>query len=147
MECKTDAESHCLAGMRTAHAKRTMATFQINPDVPAITPAQSLTGWHRELHIELLGDGAARVFVRAVEESSFKATELQRGTLFQRLDPRFSDLAGCVAAIHAELERLVNTARRKPATQDNLFATVEYDRSAWEQVQAAIDRWARRGRR
>jgi hypothetical protein len=130
-----------------ADQEPTMATFQIDPDVPPITSAQSLTGWHRELCIELLGDGAARVFVRAVEESSFKATELQRGILFQRLDPRFGDLAGCVAAMHAELERLVDTARRTPATRDNLFATVTYDRSAWEQVQAAIDRWARRGKR
>jgi hypothetical protein len=124
-----------------------MATFQIDPDVPPITPAQSLTGWHRELCVELLGDGAARVFVRAVETSSYKATELQRGILFQRLDPRFGDLAGCVAAIHADLERLVDAARRTPATQDNLFATVEHDRTTWERVQAAIDRWARQGRR
>jgi hypothetical protein len=124
-----------------------MATFHIDPDVPPITPAQSLTGWHRELCVELLGDGAARVFVRAVEKGSFKATELQRGILFQRLDPRFSDLAGCVAAIHADLDRLVNAARRTPPTRDNLFATVEHDRTAWEQVQAAIDRWARQGRR
>jgi hypothetical protein len=124
-----------------------MARFQIDPDVPPITPAQSLTGWRRELCVELLGDGAARVFVRAVEESSYKATELQRGILFQRLDPRFGDLAGCVAAIQADLDRLVGTARRSPATRDNLFATVEYDRTAWEQVQAAIDRWVRQGRR
>jgi hypothetical protein len=124
-----------------------MATFQIDPDVPPITPAQSLTGWHRELCVELLGGGAARVFVRAVETSSYKATELQRGILFQRLDPRFGDLEGCVAAIHADLERLVDAARRTPATQDNLFVTVEYDRTAWERVQAAIDRWARQGRR
>jgi hypothetical protein len=123
-----------------------MATFQIDPDLPPITPAQSLTGWHRELCVELLGDGAARVFVRAVERGSFKATELQRGILFQRIDPFFIDLAGCVAAVHANLERLVNSARRTLPTRDNLFTTLEYDRSAWEQVQAAIDRWARRGR-
>jgi hypothetical protein len=124
-----------------------MAKFQIDPDVPPITPAQSLTGWHRELCVELLGDRAARVFVRAVEESSFKATELKRGILFQRLDPRFSDLAGCVADVRSDLERLVDAARRTPPTPDNLFAAVEYERSTWERVQAGIDRWARQLRR
>lgn len=124
-----------------------MATFQTDPNVPTITPAQSLAGWHRELCIELLGDGAARVFVRAVEESSFKATELRRALLFQRLDPRFTDLAGCTEAIQADLERLADTARRTHPTKDNLFATVEYDRTAWERVRHGIDRWARRGAR
>ena len=54
-----------------------MTTLQIDPNLPEITPAQSLTGRHSEFCVELLGDGGARIFVRAVEKSSFKATELQ----------------------------------------------------------------------
>jgi hypothetical protein len=123
-----------------------MANFQIDPEIPQITATQSLTGLHRELCIELLGDGAARIFVRAVELSSFKATELQRGILFHRLDPRFADLAGCVEAIRPDLERLAGSARRLNPTRDNLFATLEYDRSAWDRVQHGIDRWKRRPR-
>ena len=55
-----------------------MASLQIDPNVPELTPAQGLTGWHREFCVELLGDGGARIFVRSVEQSSLKATELQR---------------------------------------------------------------------
>jgi hypothetical protein len=121
-----------------------MATLQIDPDLPDITSEQSLTGWRREFCIEMLGDGAARVFVRAVEESSLKATELQRAILFHRLDPRFTDLAGCVESIQADLRRLADTVRRTRPDKDNLFATVEYDRTAWERVQHGLDRWARR---
>jgi hypothetical protein len=121
-----------------------MATLQIDPNLPQITPAQSLTGWRREFCIELLGDGAARIFVRAVEESSFKATELQRAILFHRLDPRFTDLAGCVEAMQPDLQRLADTARRTRPDKENLFATVEYERTVWERVQRGIDRWARR---
>jgi hypothetical protein len=121
-----------------------MAKIQIDPDIPPITPAQSLTGWHRELCVELLGDGAARVFVRAVEQSSFKAAELQLGILFHRLDPRFADLAGCVESVRTDLDRLVDAARRARPSKDNLFATTEYDRAAWDRVQHGIDRWARR---
>ena len=121
-----------------------MATIHIEPDFPQITPDQSLTGWHREFCVELLGDGAARVFVRAVEASSFKATELRRGVLFQRLDARFTDLAGCVDFIKADFEHLVDTARRTRPDKDNLFATAEYDRTAWERVQQGLQRWARR---
>ena len=40
-----------------------MATLQIVPDIPEITPAQALTGWHREFCVELLGEGEARIFV------------------------------------------------------------------------------------
>jgi len=50
----------------------------------------------------VLGEGTARIFVRAVEKSSFKAAELKRGVLFHRVDPRFTDLAGCVAAIQSD---------------------------------------------
>ena len=83
-----------------------MATLQLVPDFPEITPAQALTGWHREFSVELLGEGAARLFVRAVETSSFKATEFQRGILFQRLGARFRDLAGCVDAFRSALRGL-----------------------------------------
>lgn len=121
-----------------------MATLQIDPELPKLTPEQSLAGWRRECCIELLGQGSARVFVRAVQESSFKAAELQRAILFQRLDTRFTDLAGCVAALQADVDRLVDTAKRTRPDKDNLFRTVEYDRAAWERVQQGLDRWARR---
>jgi L-asparaginase II len=121
-----------------------MATLEIDPKLPEITPAQSLTGWRREFCIELLGDAGARIFVRTVAEGSFKAAELKRGILFHRLDPRFADLADCVEAIATDLQQLAETARRRRPERENLFATVEYDRSAWERVQHGIDRWARR---
>jgi hypothetical protein len=121
-----------------------MATLQLEPELPVVTPAQSLYGWRREFCVELLGDGAARIHVRAVEKSSLKAAELQRGTLFHRLDSRFADLAGCVEAGRADLERLADTARRAPPAKANLYIALEYDRAAWERVQAALDRWARR---
>ena len=121
-----------------------MASLQIDPNLPELTPAQGLTGWHREFCIELLGDGVARIFVRSVEQSSLKATELQRAILFQRLHPRFTDLAGCVEALRPDLEALADTARRTRPDKANLFATMEYDRSAWERVQHGVDRWARR---
>lgn len=121
-----------------------MATLQIDPDVPSITPAQSLSGWRRELCIELHGEGAARISVRSAQESSFKAAELQRAILFHRLDPRFSDLTGCVQALQPDLDRLVDTARRIKPDKDSLFATVAYDRAVWERLQQGIDRWARR---
>jgi hypothetical protein len=121
-----------------------MATLQIEPSPSTITPAQSLGGWRREFCVELLGDGGARIFVRSVEASSFKAAELQRGVLFHRLDLRFNDLAGCVEAVQPDLLRLVETARRTQPDKANLFAPVEYDRSAWERVQQGVERWARR---
>jgi hypothetical protein len=121
-----------------------MATLQVDPKLPDITPAQGLAGWRREFCIELLGDGGARVFVRAVEKSSFKAAELQRAILFLRLDSRIRDLEGCVEAIRPDLDRLVDTARRTRPDKENLYASVEHDRAAWERVQQGIDRWARR---
>jgi hypothetical protein len=121
-----------------------MANFQIESNLPEITPAQGLSGWRREFCIELLGDGGARIFVRAVERSSFKATELQRAVLFHRLDSRFTDLSGCVDAIQPDLARLADTARRTRPDKENLFASVEYDRAAWERVQQGVERWARR---
>jgi hypothetical protein len=121
-----------------------MAELQIDPQLPEITPAQSLSGWRREFCVELLGEGGARIFVRAVEKSSFKASELQRAILFHRLDSRFTDLAGCVEAIRTDITRLADTARRTRPDKENLFASVEYDRSAWERVQHGVERWARR---
>jgi len=122
-----------------------MATLHIDPDVPLIEPAASLAGWRREFSVELLGDAVARISVRAVEHSSHKATELKRGVLFCRLDPRFSDLAGCVEAIRSDLERLVDTARRVRPGPENLFCALSYDRAAWDTVQSGIDQWVRRG--
>jgi hypothetical protein len=121
-----------------------MATLHIDPDMPEISAAQSLGGWRREFCIELAGSGAARVFVRAVQESSFKAAELQRAVLFQRLDARFTDLAGCAQALQGDLDLLADTARRTHPDKDNLFRSVEYDLGAWERVQRGIDRWVRR---
>ena len=124
-----------------------MATLQIDPVVPLISPAQSLGGWRRELCIELQGEGAARIFVRAAQESSFKAAELQRAVLFRRLDPRFTDLTGCVQALQPDLDQLVDTARRNKPDKDSLFATVAYDRAVWDRLQQGIDTWARRSKR
>ena len=121
-----------------------MTPLQIDADLPEITPAQSLAGWRREVCVEVVGDGALRIFVRAVEASSFKATELQRAVLFQRLDPRFNDLAGCVQALQGVFDSLAATARRTHPDKENLFRSVEYDRVAWERVQQGLDRWGRR---
>jgi hypothetical protein len=121
-------------------------TLHLDSDFPPLTPTECLTGWRRELCIELLGDGAARIFVRAMEQGSHKATELKQGVLFSRLDPRFTDVAGCVDATRADLERLVDTARRIRPEQENLFAAVSYDRTAWAGVERGIDQWARRPR-
>lgn len=120
-----------------------MAHLQVDPELPALTPVQSLTGWRREFCIELLGRGEARVFVRAVEQSSFKATELRRAILFQRIDPRFTDMAGCVAAMQADLERLADSALRISPDKEHLFTAVTFDSGAWERVQLGLDRWAR----
>jgi hypothetical protein len=121
-----------------------MTDLQIGPDWPDITPSQSLAGWHREFCIELLGESRARIFVRAVQAVSSKATELQRGILFQRLDSRFSDLPACLEAMRGDLDRLVGTARRVAPASTNLFRVVEYDRAAWERVQHGLERWGRR---
>ena len=122
----------------------TAALLQVDNEFPEITPARSLNGWHREFCIELLGDAGARIFVRAVQRSSFKATELQRAILFHRLDPRFSNLAGCVEALQADLQRLAATARRAAPNKENLYVTLEYDRPAWDRVEQGVDRWSRR---
>lgn len=125
-------------------APGTAALLQVDADVPPLSPTESLNGWHREFCVELLGEDGARVFVRTVRQSSFKASELQRGILFHRLDPRFTDLPGCVAALHSELKRLAATARRAAPSKENLFITLDYRRDAWERVEEGIDRWARR---
>ena len=129
---------------KPARSQPSMANLQIEPDLPEIEPTRALTGWHREFCVELLGDGAARIFVRAVATASFKANELRRAVLFQRLDPRFTDLTGCAVAIRSDLERLADSARRIRPDSENLFRTVEYDRTAWERVQRGIDQWGRR---
>jgi hypothetical protein len=121
-----------------------MSQLQIDPEPTPLTPAQSLSGWRRELCIELQGNGAARIFVRAVQDSSFRAIELQRGVLFQRVDARFSDLAGCVQALQPALDRLVLSARRLQPDKGNLFQALEYDGRAWEQVQLGVEHWMRR---
>ncbi len=114
-------------------------------DTPAnLTSAQTLTGWRREFCVELLGPGQARVFLRAVEQPSLKATELHRGVLFHRVGSAFGDLAGCVAAAREPLERLAESATRQEPAKENLFAAVTFDRAAWEQVVSAIDGWQRR---
>jgi hypothetical protein len=121
-----------------------MATLNVDPQWPEITPLQSLTGWRREFCVELIGDGAARVFLRALAASSFKAKELQRGLLFTRLTTRFQDLAGCVESVRADLETLAQSGRRVTPNKENLFSVVVYDREAWERVQAGVERWQRR---
>jgi hypothetical protein len=97
--------------------EQAMANLQIESDLPIVTPAQGLTGWHWEFCVELLEDQAARVFVRAVEKGSSKAAELRRAVLFCRLGSSFSDLAGCVASVRNELERLADTSRRLRPTE------------------------------
>lgn len=121
-----------------------MANLTIESTVPEISPAQSLNGWRREFCVELLGAGAGRVFVRAVQQSSYKANELQRAVLFCRLDPRFTDLAGCARALHAELSQLAETAQRTQPDKSNLFRTLEFDPACWERVEAGVERWSRR---
>ena len=124
-------------------AQVAMPVLQVDPDVPPLSPTESLNGWHREFCVELLGAGGARVFVRSVRHSSFKASEIQRGILFLRLDPRFRDLPGCVEALHSDLKDLAATARRAAPTQANLFITLDYKRAAWERVEAGVERWVR----
>ena len=60
------------------------------------------------------------------------------------IDSRVRDLEGCIEAIRADLDRLIDTARRTRPDKENLFASLEYDRAAWERVQQGIDRWAKR---
>lgn len=130
--------------MNMAPISTPSVSLQVDAELPEITPARSLNGWHRELCLELLGDGGARIFARALQQSSHRAAELQRGTLFQRLDVRFADLPGFVQAQRADIEQLACTARRSVPSQANLFATLAYDRAAWDRVVQGIDRWSRR---
>lgn len=122
-----------------------MATLQIDLDNTApLTPEQSLAGWRRELCVEVLGQGNARIFLRNLELPSSKAAEQQRGILFHRVDPTLTGWADCIEAIRPELDQLVDRARRTEATQANLYSALVYDRAAWERVQQGIDRWSRR---
>lgn len=114
-------------------------------DTPAtLTPAQTLTGWHREFCVELLGESQARIFLRVVEAASLKATELHRGVLFHRVGAGFGDLPGCVATCREALEQLARSAQRQQPSKDNLFAAVTYDRAAWERAIGLVDAWQRR---
>jgi len=126
-----------------SEAQGALPLLQVDPDVPPLSPTESLNGWHREFCVELLGAGGARVFVRSVRQSSVRASEMLRGILFVRLDTRFTDLPGCVKALHSELKSLAATARRASPTKANLFVTLDYNRAAWERVEAGVDRWAR----
>ncbi|MEO6278690.1 hypothetical protein [Roseateles sp.] len=121
-------------------------TLEIDEAPPTLTSEQTLTGWRRELCVELLGEGRARVFMRAVEAPSLKATELHRGVLFHRVASNFTDLAGCAAAARESLEQLAASAARQQPSKDNLFAAVTYDRRAWEGVVSAVEDWQRRRR-
>ena len=120
------------------------ALLRVDTEYPELTPARRLNGWHLEFCVELRGEEGARIFVRAVQKSSFKAAELQRAVLFHRLDPRFRDLPGCVNALHADLQKLATTARRATPTKANLFVTLEYNRQAWDRVELGVDLWSRR---
>jgi hypothetical protein len=124
-----------------------MANLEVDPDRPALTAAQTLTGWRREFCVELLGEGRARIFLRALESPSMKADELRRAVLFHRVGAGFDDLDGCVAAVHEPLEQLVRTAVRQQPGKDNLFAAVTYDREAWNRVVQGIEHWQRRPHR
>lgn len=119
-------------------------TLHIDDHPTTLSSEQILTGWRREFCVELLGDGQARIFLRAVEAPSLKATELHRGVLFHRLGSNFNDLAGCVAAAREPLEQLAASAVRQQPSKDNLFAAVTYDRKAWDQVVNAVEQWQRR---
>ena len=123
-----------------------MANLQIDPARPALTSAQTLTGWRREFCVELLGEGQARVFLRAVENPSMKADELRQAILFHRVGAAFDDLDGCVAAAGEPLEHLARTAVRQTPSKDNLFAAITYDRGAWDRVVQGVENWLRRSR-
>ena len=121
-----------------------MANLRVDPAVPVLTSGQSLTGWRRELCVQLLGESEARIYLRAVESPSMKADELRQAILFHRVGASFADFEGCVAAIGKPLELLARTAVRQKPSKDNLFAAVTYDRGAWERVVQGIERWQRR---
>src|ERR1700752_2627770 len=88
-------------------------TLHIDDKQTTLTSEQTLTGWRREFCVELLGEGQARIFLRAVEAASLKATELHRGLLFHRVSSAFKDLDGCVAAARGPLEPLAGSATRQ----------------------------------
>lgn len=119
-------------------------TLQIDDIQPTLTSAQTLTGWHKEFCVELVGEGHARIFLRALELASLKATELRQAILFHRVGAAFADLEGCVEAARAPLERLAGSAVRQLPSKDNLFAAVTYDRGAWDAVVNAVEGWQRR---
>jgi hypothetical protein len=121
-----------------------MAHLQVDPARPALTAEQTLTGWRREFCIELLGEGQARIFLRAVESPSMKADELRQAILFHRVGAAFDDLDGCIAAVREPLEQLARTAVRQQPSKDNLFAAVTYDRGAWDRVVQGVEHWQRR---
>lgn len=123
-----------------------MANLQVDPGRPKLTSAQTLTGWRREFCVELLGEGQARIFLRAVEIPSMKADELRQAILFHRVGSAFDDLDGCVTAAREPLEHLARTAVRQAPSKDNLFAAVTYDRGAWDRVLQGIEHWQRRPR-
>lgn len=124
-----------------------MATLHVDDHWPEIEPLHSLTGWRREFCVELLGDGGARIFVRAVPASSQKAEELKKAVLFHRIDTRFADLAGFVDSARPTLEQLAMTATRHAPDKDNLFTAVAYDTALWERLVQALERWQRQPRR
>lgn len=121
-----------------------MTNLQVDPARPALTSEQTLTGWRREFCVELLGEGQARTFLRAVESPSMKADELRQAILFHRVGAAFDDLDGCVAAVREPLEQLARTAVRQAPSKDNLFAAVTYDRGAWDRVLQGVEHWQRR---
>ena len=123
-----------------------MANLQVDPARPALTSEQTLTGWRREFCVELLGEGQARIFLRAVESPSMKADELRQAILFHRVGAAFDDLDGCVAAAGEPLEQLARTGVRQKPSKDNLFAAVTYDRGAWDRVLQIVEHWQRRPR-
>jgi hypothetical protein len=123
-----------------------MENLQIDPARPELTPEQNLTGWRREFCVELLGEGKARIFLRAVEVPSMKADALRQATLFHRVGATFADFDGCVAAVREPLEQLARTAARQKPDKNNLFAAVTYDRNAWDRVVLGIEHWQRRPR-
>ena len=118
--------------------------LHVDPAAQVLTSVQSLTGWRREFCVEMLGDGAARIFLRAVQTPSMKADELRQAILFQRVGAGFDDLEGCVAAVREPLEELARSAVRQKPSKDNLFAALVYDRGAWDCVVKGIDLWQRR---
>ena len=123
-----------------------MANLQVDPARPALTSEQTLTGWRREFCVEILGEGQARIFLRAVEFPSMKADALRQAILFHRVGAAFDDLDGCVAAAREPLEHLARTAVRQAPSKDNLFAAVTYDRGAWDRVLQGVEHWQRRPR-